>query len=385
MKNYRYARIALLTLTTTFLFSTFSTGQENRRNIGAFFDKIRAGKPVTVAYFGGSITAGAGASDANKTSYRALVTSWLRSRFPQAQITELNAGANGTGSAYGSIRARRDVIAHKPDLVFLEFTLNDVHHPEDAVKRSLEGVIRQFLSVPQPPEIVMLYPATPARDPRVEWHEAIAKYYAIPIINLHDLIQAAAASGKITKATFGKDGICPLDEGHKLYAGFMTAFLAEQENLKSSSPIKVFPPALVSDEMTYGELRPFAEVKHGAEWRTEPISDRTLPAALLVSDKAGAQIEIVFEGTAVGFTYRLGPDGGMIECLIDGKPAPAPLAQVDSYKSKSQVGTQIIAGGLLPGEHKLTIRVIGEKNAKSSGHQIRLGYLLVGGLRPDRL
>ena len=62
MKNYRYARIALLTLTITFLFSTFSTGQANRRNIGAFFDKLRAGKPVTVAYFGGQITAGAGAS-----------------------------------------------------------------------------------------------------------------------------------------------------------------------------------------------------------------------------------------------------------------------------------------------------------------------------------
>jgi hypothetical protein len=51
---------------------------EPRRNIGAFFEKCRAGKPVTVAYLGGSIMAGAGASDPNKTSYRAIVTDWLR-------------------------------------------------------------------------------------------------------------------------------------------------------------------------------------------------------------------------------------------------------------------------------------------------------------------
>lgn len=383
MKNYRDARIVLLTLMATFLFSTLSTGQATRRNIGAFFDKLRAGKPVTVAYFGGSITAGAGASDANKTSYRALVTNWLRRQYPQAQITELNAGASGTGSAYASIRARRDVITNKPDLVFFELTPSDANHSEDAVKRSLEGVIRQFLNGPQPPEIVMLYPATPTRDARIEWHETIAQYYGIPAINLQDLMQTA--SGPAAKSVFGKDGICPLDEGHKLYAGFITAFLAEQAKLKPSPLAKVFPPALVSDEMTYGEMKPFAEVKHGVEWRTEPINDRALPAALLISDKAGAQLEITFEGTAVGFSYRLGPDGGMLECLIDGKPAPAPLAQVDCYKGNAHIGTQIIAGGLSSGEHKLTLRVIGEKNAKSAGHHVRLGYLLVGGLRQDRL
>src|SRR5262245_53615707 len=47
--------------------------QQTRRNIGAFFDKLRAGAPVTIAYLGGAITAGAGASVPEKTSFRALV------------------------------------------------------------------------------------------------------------------------------------------------------------------------------------------------------------------------------------------------------------------------------------------------------------------------
>src|SRR5262245_58940618 len=64
-----------------------STLQGGRRNVGALFDKLRAGAPVTIAYMGGAITAGAGASSPEKTSYRALVTDWLRKRYPKSEIT----------------------------------------------------------------------------------------------------------------------------------------------------------------------------------------------------------------------------------------------------------------------------------------------------------
>ena len=74
----------------------------------------------------------------------------------------------------------------------------------------------------------------------------------------------------------------------------------------------------------------------------------------------------------------------MIECLIDGKPAPAPLGKVDGYSSSPQLSARIISG-LAPGEHRLTVRVLGEKNVKSSGNHVRLGYLIVGGQRPERL
>src|SRR5215475_10066498 len=48
-----------------------------KRNIGLFFDKLRAHKPVTVAYLGGSVIAGVGASNPEKSSCRALISSWL--------------------------------------------------------------------------------------------------------------------------------------------------------------------------------------------------------------------------------------------------------------------------------------------------------------------
>ena len=49
-----------------------------RAGVGNVLAKLRGGQPVTIAYFGGSITAGGASSDAEKTSYRALVTQWFR-------------------------------------------------------------------------------------------------------------------------------------------------------------------------------------------------------------------------------------------------------------------------------------------------------------------
>jgi hypothetical protein len=354
---------------------------EPRRNIGAFFEKCSAGKPVTVAYLGGSIMAGSGASDPNKTSYRAIVTNWLRQQYPRSLITEINATVAGTGSLYGAMRARRDVIAHKPDLVLIDFAANDASDPEDAVKKSLEGMARQLLGVPQPPEIVLLYTGTAKRLARAEWYELIAGYYHLPSIEFQptETVEVAKTS------TTPKDGNEISDEVHKAYAAEIIAFFQQQAALAPSPSIKSLQPPLLSDEMTYGELKSFAEIKHSAPWHTEPSSDRALPSTLLTSDKVGAQIEFLFEGTALGVVFRAGPDAGSFECLIDGHPAPPPLARVDGYQASQRIKAEIIAGGLSPGEHRLTIRIADSHHPKSTGHQVRLGYLLVGGQRPERL
>lgn len=359
-----------------------------RRNAGLFFNKLRAGKAVTVAYIGGSITAGAGANNPEKTSYRALVTSWLRQRFSKIEITELNAGLPTTGSLYGTMRARRDVIAQKPDLVFVEFAAADAADEEQPVKKAVEGLLRQLLILPQPPEVVMLYAQNSKRTARIDWHDAVAAHYQVPAVNLNEKALSALDAGKINAAGLWKDGFNPTDAGHKLYAEFITNFLAEQEKSEASPITRTLPAPLVSDEMNYGEFKAFAEIKppKGQEtnWKAEPANDRAMPSALLSSDKTNSQIEFYFEGTVVGLTFRSSQDAGVLECLIDGKPAPMPLGRIDAYSASPQLAARII-GGLAPGEHRLTVRVLGEKNPKASAAHIRLGYLLVGGQRPERL
>ncbi len=244
----------------------------------------------------------------------------------------------------------------------------------------------------------MLYATNAKRSVRAEWSDTIAAHYRVPSLNLQNRLWAMIDEGRIKPADIWplaarKDGVTPSDAGHKLYADFIISFLSEQRRLKTSPIMRNLPHPLISDEMNYGEFKAIVEIKpergaakeHSASWRIESNNDRALPTGLLVSDKAGAQIEYYFEGAVIGVSYRTGPDGGIIECLIDGKPAPAPLARIDCYSRTPQLGARVIAGGLGPGEHKLTIRVLGEKNAKSSGNNARLGYLLIGGTRPEKL
>lgn len=361
---------------------------ESRRNIGIFFDKLRAGKTVTVAFMGGAEMNGVGAGNPEKHSYRALICEYLRKKFPRAKIIEINASVPNTGTLYAAMRARRDVLAFKPDLVFLDFTVADVidlNSEESSVRKGVEGLVRQLLIVPQPPEVVMLYSTVETMDLYHGSHDDIADHYSIPTINLQNELKKMVDDGKVSKSEIWKDSTTPNDAGHKLFAGIIADFLFAQSQLKPDPIVRHLPLYAVSDEMNYGEFKAAVEIKHNGTWHLEPVNDRTLPSTLLVSDKVGTQIEYYFEGTVIGLSFRMGPDCGMFEVLIDGKRADAPLGIIDAYHSTHIIGTRILAGGLGVGEHKLTIRILPDKNAKSLGRRVRLGYVLIGGARPERL
>ena len=63
--------------------------------------KLTHEQKLTIGYFGGSITDGTGASDMEKTSYRALVTKWFSETYPEARISDFNASIGGTGTGTG--------------------------------------------------------------------------------------------------------------------------------------------------------------------------------------------------------------------------------------------------------------------------------------------
>jgi hypothetical protein len=89
-----------------------------------------------VACFGGSITAHNGWRPA---SFKALQT-----MFPEAKLHMVNASVGGAGSMVGGFRADTDLLAHKPDLVFIEFAVNDRvdanRKPKDVI-RAMEGIV----------------------------------------------------------------------------------------------------------------------------------------------------------------------------------------------------------------------------------------------------
>jgi len=107
----------------------------------------REGHPLRVAVLGGSLTWGANASAPQITSYRGRMGTWLRERYPDTPVHLIDASIGGTGSMLGLFRLDRDVLAHKPDMVFLDFTYNDgIMHGDDFTSAAYESILRELLA-----------------------------------------------------------------------------------------------------------------------------------------------------------------------------------------------------------------------------------------------
>ena len=93
------------------------------------YAKLINGEEVNVVYYGGSITAGQGASDPDNTSYRGMIGNWLTATFPNANVRNHNHTYGGTGSRFGAYRLREELFTAIEaanadiDLMFIEFAI----------------------------------------------------------------------------------------------------------------------------------------------------------------------------------------------------------------------------------------------------------------------
>ena len=166
---------------------------QTRDGLPHVFAKLNAHQPVTVAWFGGSITAGSGASKGDETSYRGLVSHWFTDTFPQSHVTNVNAAIGGTGSDLGAFRLGRDVLAHKPDLVFVEFAVNDGGASEAMIVRAMEGIVRQTRRADPDTDVCFVYTFGLNSLPEfragrllhsVQCDEIVAAHYGLPSVNM---------------------------------------------------------------------------------------------------------------------------------------------------------------------------------------------------------
>lgn len=104
--------------------------------------KAQAGGEINIGFLGGSITEGRGAANV-QDCYVSQVYKWWYEAFPLAQINVINAGVGGTSSYLGVHRVDAELLVHKPDLVFMEFAVNDTF--TEFCMNSYENLIRKIL------------------------------------------------------------------------------------------------------------------------------------------------------------------------------------------------------------------------------------------------
>lgn len=349
--------------------------------------KLRAGKPVTVVFFGGSITAGAGASKPDETSYRGLVGKWLQDTFPKSKITNVNAAIGGTGSDLGAFRTPHDVTWKKPDLVFVEFAVNDGGTPDAMIDRSMEGIARQIWQADRTTDICFVYTfvtgwledfraGKPIRT--VLRHEIVAERYGIPSVNVAVPAARKLIDGSMKQDEFAKDGVHPTDAGYRIYADTITGFLESERTAKRKPDISPLPKELRADSFVNTQMLGTESLGNpGAGWRVEttgPIAG--FPSVLAAETPGSEQVFRHVGGTTIGLFYVLGPDTGAFDYQIDaGEWKTADPFDVFA-KGGYRQSYRILADGLSDAEHTIKFRIRAEHHPDSKGTSTRIGYLL---------
>ena len=391
-----------------------------RAGLPNVFAKLKAGKTVRVAYFGGSIT------EAN--GWRPKTLAWLRARYPKATIEEINAAIGGTGSDLGVFRFRRDVLDKKPDLVFVEFAVNDGGADPKQIWRGMEGIVRQAWTTDPTIDLCYVYTTVAgfASDlengfcPRAaSCDELLADYYGIPGINVGLKIAQMSKAGTLIYTpkkdeagkelpaapgvlVFSTDGVHPGDAGHEVYAGVVAGALTQMEASGARPGRHRLPRRpFIADNWERARLVPLDRTMLSAGWtKLDPNTGlgaqfrHRLPELWEVI-RPGETLAFTFKGTAAKLYDILGPDGANVVVTLDGK-AGSPIARFDSFSSYHRLASLTLAEGLPDAVHTVSVTIQPDQPDRRSvtdrerekpgfdskrydGTAVRVGYLMLLG------
>jgi lysophospholipase L1-like esterase len=232
--------------------------------------KANKSKPFTVAFFGGSITWGGNCSDNETKSYRALTSAWFRKEFSETKTKFIHGGFGGTTSYQGAYRLKEQILSHKPDLVFLEFSINDSVVFQSKIQGAYEAIIRNIWKANPETGIIILISGS-VNDSQTEIvTKKIAADFGIPVVDTGSYKRKLLLSGKYVNKDLWTDSVHPTDLGHKIYSEQIIKLLRKLKkeakgSVKFSAPAK--PLYWTSDEYINAKLVPAAKCKtKGKGW-----------------------------------------------------------------------------------------------------------------------
>lgn len=195
----------------------------NQVRLANAMKKAEAGENITVAYIGGSITQGSSAGD--NACYARLVTNWFQDTFTNSQINYVRAGIGATGSYIGVHRVENDVISHNPDIVFVEFSVNDTTENTMRNIRSYDSLLRKIWSSDSAPAVVCIGMTQQNGTTFQNYHYAVAKSYDLPFISYRNAILDVINNGYIQWTDISDDNIHPNTDGHSVLTQIITHYL----------------------------------------------------------------------------------------------------------------------------------------------------------------
>lgn len=344
--------------------SLYSVG--NTQRLHRAIDKAQAGEKVSIVYLGGSITEGASAVPQQTNCYAYRSAQLFAEKFMKdpSQLEYHNAGISGTPSLLGITRCQQDVLDYKPDIVFVEFAVND--STDDTSRMVYESLVRKLLQSETQPAVVLVITLMNSGYSAHVHMKQVGKHYDLGVVSVYDAVQIQINQGKMQWSDYSADYAHPTTEGHAFVAELIGYYfdqaaatpaeeytLPEEAHygkaLENLQNIRPGDAAIVSEGgFPFGDVTCYSYTKG---WRHPQSAASADPMVLQVN---GSYLSLAFK-------QEKNTACGTAEVLVDGTVAATLSGYADS--AWGNVVTQLIPLGD-SGEHRIELRMTQGDEAK---------------------
>jgi lysophospholipase L1-like esterase len=226
--------ICLLLLTTLFL-SSQPDAQNRTVDPSDYLDDIKTeltkewpnNRTIQLVFHGHSVPAGYFKTPTVNTlaSYPYQLLKALKTRYPYAVINVINTSIGGENAVQGATRFDSQVLTHKPDVLFIDYALNDVGVGLEKSYQAWREMIHK--AVKQDIKIILMTPSPDQRmdilapNNQLEQHKnqlvRLAKENGVGLIDSYELFKEKVMAGD-SISTYMSQVNHPNEAGHQLIA-----------------------------------------------------------------------------------------------------------------------------------------------------------------------
>lgn len=331
---------------------------------------------MNVLFLGGSNTWGAGADD-YANSYAGMTAAYLENRFPGAAVC--NTAISGTGTRLCAFQIDRLVQETNPDIVFLEYSINDsglALTDENQVLADMEYVVRTILNHNPKAYILMLFFAKQDFKSCTATHQKIADHYGLDYIELQEPMRKLTRNAEIWSEYF-VDSVHPNNNGHKFYFDHIKAFLdnkADDELVRTAPmPAHYVAPIYKKPQVIDAQTLLQSPVWTRTTYRDFKYWDSVYIHNYLHCNTPNVPVAFTFTGHTFGLYHLVRNDCGKLQITVD---------DIDHvldcyYNCDGDFVSFYNIYDLPQGEHTVTITLLPEHNENGIGITAGLyGFLI---------
>lgn len=332
-----------------------ATGQADAR-LQAVMQRLAAGEAVTLATLGGSITTGYAAQPPRERGWAAMLA---KSLGPKVKL--VNAGVSGTDSAAGVQRLQAQVLDQSPDLVIVEFGVNDEWLDPAVRGSSFEALLRKLLGAPRPPAVVVLGLTQQGNQPRdaVDVQLQLAARYGLTALDFGRWMQTRVDAGEDRWAALYDEPVHPNATGHQRIALALAETLRAAARLPAAPvplPEPLFGRAHEFTRLLMGDtLKPYQSHGFARGGEVHPEWPGQQPGWVSTADDAEARFLVW--GAEVAVFHAESEAYRNLEARVDDGPWVTLRGQVPERRGYLGWHYSVVGRGLEPTAHLLQVRV----------------------------